>query len=151
MKKVFLFFGAVFFALAIAAVAAAVYAAVKGAAFDKESLAYVEKTVPILVAEWDVQALLDRASPELKQAVGKEEMEKLYAMFRRLGKLAALESPRGGSNATVTNKGRQITAAYAVNGLFEGGPAVVKISLIKHGETWQILGLYIDSKLFLVP
>ena len=32
---------------------------------------------------------------------------------------------------------------------FETGPAEIKMSLIKHGDQWQLLGININSKVFL--
>jgi len=42
-----------------------------------------------------------------------------------------------------------ISAAYVAGADFANGPAEIRMSLIKHGDQWQLLGFHIDSKVFL--
>ncbi len=42
-----------------------------------------------------------------------------------------------------------VSAEYVASADFEAGPAEIKMSLIKHGDQWQILGIHVNSKVFL--
>jgi hypothetical protein len=48
-----------------------------------------------------------------------------------------------------SQNGKVISAAYTGKAVFETGPAEINISLIKHGDQWQLLGLHINSKVFI--
>jgi len=150
MKKFLMILGSIFLVLVMLAVIGIGIAAVKGTALDKESKAYVDSAVPAIISDWNQQELLDRASPEFRQAVKDGDLDKLYKMFRRLGKFQTYEGAKGQSNVSVTtNNGKRTSAAYTANATFETGPAVIDISLIKHDDLWQILGIHINSKVFL--
>jgi hypothetical protein len=150
MKKLLIILGSIFLIIILVVAVGIGIVAVKGTAFDKESKAYVDSTVPMLVAAWDEKELLSRASPEFTQAVKDEELDKLYGMFRRLGKLREYQGSEGQSNMSVNSwSGRVVSAAYTARASFDAGPAVIKIALIKHGDNWQIYGFHIDSEVFL--
>lgn len=150
MKKLLMILGAFFLALIILAAIGIGIFAVKGSALDKQSKAYVDSTVPILVNGWDEQELLSRASPEFKQVVDKDDLDKLHTQFRKLGRLRDCQASEGEANMSITTQnGRSITASYSVKAKFDAGSAVIKISLIKHGDQWQIYGFHISSEAFL--
>jgi hypothetical protein len=148
MKKVLIILASLCLVAVVLAIAGVAFVVSKGRAFDRESKAYVDSAVPAIVSGWDKQQLLSRASPEFRQAVTDEDLEKLYNMFRRLGTLKSYDGSQGESNMSVTNRGKVISASYLARATFDTGPAEIKIALIKHDE-WQIMGFRIDSKVFL--
>jgi hypothetical protein len=149
-KKILIVLGAIFLTLIILAAIGIGIAAVKGSALDKESKAYVDSTVPLVVSNWDEQTLLSRASPEFTQAVDKQSLDKLYIMFRKLGKLRVYEGSKGQSYMSMTTQsGKSITSVYVCKATFEAGPANIKVTLSKHGDKWEIAGLRVDSEAFL--
>lgn len=150
MKKTLMILGGVFLVLLVLGVAGIAIVAVKGNALDKESKQYVDAAVPAIVSGWDITEIQSRASPEFKVAVKDEDLEKLVRMFRRLGKLKAYNGAKGDANISVTTQhGKVISAAYVASADFDTGPAEIKMSLIKHGDQWQLLGFHINSKVFL--
>jgi hypothetical protein len=150
MKKLLIILGAVFLAIIVLAAVGIGIVAVKGSALDKQSKAYVDTTVPIIVSGWDEQELLSRASPEFMQVAKKEDVDKLYTMFRRLGRLREYQGSEGQSDMSLTTQnGRRTTAFYTAKASFDAGSAIIKITLIKHGEQWQIAGFHVDSDVFL--
>jgi hypothetical protein len=150
MKKLLIILGIVFLAIIILVAAGIGIAAVKGSALDKQSKAYVDSTVPVIVSGWDEQALLSRTSPEFKQATDKDELDKLYTMFRRLGGLREYQGSEGQSYMSLTTQnGQRTTAVYTAKASFDAGSAVIKTTLIKHGDQWQIAGFHVDSDAFL--
>lgn len=145
MKKILMFLGGVFLVLIVVIV----ILAIKANALDKESKQYVDTVIPAITSDWNIKEVEDRASPEFKAAVNNEDLNKLFGMFRKLGKLKEYKGCKGDSNISLTTgQGKVITAAYVVNADFDTGPAEIYISLIKHGDLWQILGLRINSKVF---
>jgi hypothetical protein len=150
MKKTLMILGGVFLVLLVLGVAGIAIVAVKGNALDKESKQYVDAAVPAIVSGWDITEIQNRASPELKVALKDGDLEKMVRMFRRLGKLKAYNGAKGDANISVTTQhGKVISAAYVASADFDTGPAEIKMSLIKHGNQWQLLGININSKVFL--
>jgi hypothetical protein len=150
VQRFLIVLGAVFLAAIVLGVVVIGVFAVKGSALDKESKAYVDNAVPIIVSDWDEKELLSRASQEFMQVTDKEDLDKLFGFFRKLGRMREYQGSEGQSNISFTTEdGRRITAAYTAKASFEAGPAVIKITLIKHGEQWQIAGFRVNSDVFL--
>jgi Na+-transporting methylmalonyl-CoA/oxaloacetate decarboxylase gamma subunit len=150
MKQLLIILGAIFLALIVLAAVCIGIGAVKGSALDKQSKAYVDSTVPVIVSTWDEHELLSRASPEFTQATDKDELDKLYTMFRRLGRLRQYQGSQGQSYMSLTTQnGKRTTAVYTAKASFDSGSAVIKVTLTKHGDQWQIEGFYVDSDVFL--
>jgi hypothetical protein len=150
MKKALMVFGGTFLVLMVLGVIGFTIVAIKGSALDKESKQYADSAIPAIISGWDINELQQRASPEFKAVMKDGDWEKLYAMFRRLGKLKAYNGCRGSSNMSLTSaQGKVVSAAYSGSADFETGPAEIRLSLIKHGGRWQILGFRINSRLFL--
>jgi len=150
VKKALMILGGVFLVLVVVVIAGIAIVAVKGSALDKECKQYVDAAVPAIASKWDITEIQKRASPEFKAAVKDEDLEKLIRMFRRLGKFKAYDSAKGEANISVTSEhGKVVSAEYVASADFEAGPAEIKMSLIKHGDQWQILGIHVNSKVFL--
>jgi hypothetical protein len=150
MKKVLMILGAVFVILAAFAGVLIVIVAVKGNALDKESKQYADTAIRAIISQWDILEIQRRASPEFKVAVKDADLEKLLQMYRRLGKLNTYNGARGQATMSVTSQnGKLISAAYVASADFDTGPAEIRLSLIKHEKGWQLLGLNINSRIFL--
>lgn len=150
MKKFLIILGTVFLILIIIAIVGFVLLASKGKRLDKESKQYVDEAIVSIVSGWEKQELIKRASPELMAAVNDDGLNKVFDLFQRLGNLKEYKGPEGQSNISLTTQhGKVITADYTAKADFDAGPAEIKVSLIKHGNNWQILKFNIDSKVFL--
>jgi len=145
MKKFFIGLGAIFLALIVLGGIGIAFVAIRGTALDKESKAYVDAAVPVIVSSWSVQALLDRASPEFTQATQPGDVERLFGEMHSLGKLRNYEGSQGQSLIYHDlTKGTTISASYSAKAQFEAGSVQVDIRLIKHGNQWQILGFHVQ-------
>lgn len=150
MKKALMILGGIFAALLVVGGVGIALVAFKGAALDTESQQYVDGAVPAIVSTWDIAEIQKRASPEFNAAMNDADLEKLIRKFRKLGKLKSYEGAKGQANMSVTTQhGKVISAAYTAKAEFESGPAEIQLSLIKHGDQWQLLGIRINSRLFL--
>jgi len=124
--------------------------AIKGTALDKESKQYADAAILALVTNWDMNELEGRISPEFKSTVQPGDVQKLFAMLRRLGSLKEYKGYHGSSNMSFTSeRGKVISATYVENAEFAAGSAEIHLALIKHGDQWQILGFHVNSKAFL--
>ena len=146
MKKFFLTLGVIFLVLLVLGAIGFGYFAFRGNTLDKESKAYVDAAIPAIVTNWNKKELLERASPEFKKEVSDTQIDQLLHQFTTLGRFITFDSAKGQSATSVTTQiGKVITAQYDAKGYFEKGAAIIRISLIKHGDQWQILGFFVNS------
>ncbi|MHC4149868.1 MAG: hypothetical protein ACYSR5_10335 [Planctomycetota bacterium] len=146
MKKTLMILGGIFASLIVIVVIAFSVLAVKGAVLDKESKAYVDKVTPIILTNLSKETLFKHASDELKNSASPEEFDKIFNWFAKLGQFKEYKGSSGGVNISVTTaRGKQITGRYQAQAEFENGPATIKITTIKKGDNWQVIGFHIDS------
>ena len=143
MKKLLIILGAVFLVIILLVAVVVGVAAVRGSALDKESKAYVDRNLPLIISAWDEQELLSRASPEFTQNTKREDLDRGFSgLSRKFGKMQSYEGAKGQSYVSYrvlsSHSGRVITAEYVARVTFAGGSASIDITLIKHGEQWQI-------------
>ncbi|HUK99679.1 MAG TPA: hypothetical protein VLX29_02355 [Nitrospirota bacterium] len=133
----------VYILLAFAALSAtgAITIGTVGNTLDKESKIFVDTAIPAIVSDWDIAEIQKRASPEFNEAVDYDEMQQLLEVLHGLGDFQEYNGSVGESRIIISlQSGVVITAYYDASADFESGSAVVQISLIKHGNKWQILG-----------
>lgn len=150
MKKALMVLGGVFVILAIVAVPGIAILAVKAGALNKESRQYADTAIRAIISQWDILEIQIRASPEFNAVVSEEDLQKLVKMFRRLGKLKTYNGVTGKAYVSVTSQqGKVISTLYVATFDFDTGPAEIRLSLIKHGNRWQLLAIKVQSKVFL--
>jgi hypothetical protein len=111
----------------------------RGGVLNNESKAYADTTIPAIVSTWSEKELLDRQSPEFKQTVTPQQVEQIFKRNAALGHLQKCDPAEGQSIMNAMT--HTIKAEYYAKAAFEKGEAVIDLSLIKHGDQWQILGL----------
>ncbi len=146
MKKTLMILGGIFAILVLAGIAGIAVIAVQGSALDEESRLYVDEVTPIILADLNKQTLLQYASDELKNSASSEEFDIIFNWFEKLGRFKIYNGASGQANISITpQEGKQITGFYQAKAEFENGPATIKVTAIKKGDDWQILGFHIDS------
>jgi hypothetical protein len=111
---------------------------------DKESKAYADAAIRAIVANWNQKQLRDRASPEFNSSVTPKQLDDLFHKFHGFGHLKKCDPAQGHAGTLATNQGaKEIGAEYFANATFEKGAAVVDMTLIKHGDQWQIVGFFV--------
>jgi hypothetical protein len=149
VKKFLAVLGVIFLVVIVVGAIGLGYIAYRGNALDKESKAYVDTAIAAIVTNWNKKELLERASPEFKQAVTDAQIDQLFHQFAVLGRFITFDSATGQALAYVSPKsGKIITAEYQAKCYFEKGGAMIKVKLIKHADQWQILSLNVDSPQF---
>lgn len=146
MRRVFTIFGIVCAVIVVLLAVAIAWVALKGRRLDRESKAYADKAIVAIISNWNEQALLRRGSPELIKATAGGGLDGFFMYCRRLGSMTAYHGARGQSNIMYTlNNGEVVTAAYVAEADFQHGRAEIRLSLIKHGGHWEILGFRVDN------
>jgi uncharacterized RDD family membrane protein YckC len=124
-------------------------------ALDKESKAYADSAIPAILSTWSEKELLDRASPEFKQSVTTDQLDRLFRRFSGLGSLQKCEPAEGKTTISPTPEGREwvLSGQYTAKATFEKGEASIKLGLIKHkpGDQWQIQSFDVDSPALVPP
>ncbi len=146
MKKIIMLLGYVFLAVIVLAIAGAASVAIMGKRLDKESKIYVDAALPAIITEWDISELQKRAGPEFDASVDYDELEDYFESLRQLGKLEEYQGSTGDSNITISLSGYEITADYTATADFEKGSVELQVSLIKHGNSWQILDFQVNPE-----
>ena len=146
MKKFFVVLG-VLFALFISFVVIGIATvAIKGSALDKESKAYVDIVTPIILADLRKDTVLKYASDDLKKISKPEDLDKLFAWFKRLGTFQKYNGSTGQAHISMTTQsGKVISGQYIADADFDTGPAQIKIVTIKKGDEWFIQMFNIGS------
>lgn len=139
MKKFFITLGIFFLVLILLGAIGIGYFAYQGNRLDKESKAYVDKSIPALATNWSKKELLDRASPELRREASDALIDELFKQFSTLGRFMTSDAATGQSSTYVSPQtGKIVTADYQAKVYFEKGGGTIKVKLIKHGDQWQI-------------
>ncbi len=146
MKKFLIVLGSIFLGIIVIVAASIAFVAVRGTRLDKESKAYADVATPAVVTTWSEKALLDRASPEFKKAVTIDQLDRLFRWISTLGTPQKIEPAEGHALMSATTQyGKRITADYDIKATFEKGEANIHLTLIKHGDNWQIMGFRVNS------
>ena len=153
MKKLLTILGGVLAAiLLIFGIAAAIFIP-RTLKLGRSATAYIRDVVPKIVAHWNTQELVDRATPELLSAAkSRKEIDRLFVMFQQLGSLKHLDTPKGGvTSGAFTGTGAVTLGTYTAQAEFEKGAASVQIQLRRVNNEWKINGFRINSDVFLPP
>jgi hypothetical protein len=125
----------------------------KGRGLDKESKAYADAAIVAIASQWDEKDLTDRASPQLMATVkDPAELDRVVGMWRMLGPLKKYDGSKGDAHiGYFWPRGETITAVYVARAEFDQGSAMIKLSIIKTGGVWKILGLNVVPDSFPNP
>lgn len=145
MKKAFMIIGVISTTVIILLGGLIAVVATNGRRMDRESKQYADSAIRVIAGTWDETQLMNRASPELVEFIRSHGgTQPLFEHWERLGHLRNIEDLRGEANASlIFGSDMKITAAYVGRAEFEHGTANLKITLIKHGAGWSILGLWV--------
>lgn len=149
MKKTVMFLGYVFLGFLLLNVVGAVSVYVLGQRLDRESHLYVDDAVQAVIANWDIRELQKRASPEFDSSLDYDEAEHYFKELRKLGKLVVYKGATGESTITISARHLyEITADYTADVEYETGTIQIQVTLVKHGNQWQILDFWINPEEF---
>jgi len=145
MKKLFTYLGVLFAVILVIGIVTFGIMASQGKGLDEESEAYVNNVTPIILTAMDKETLFQYADDQLINSASPEEFDKIFHWFQKLGKLNEYKGCSGQANINVNQTGKTVTAYYEANAEFDSGDALIKVTTIKRGDEWKIIGFHINS------
>jgi len=116
---------------AIFAVLFIVLAVIQRIASDyRDGQSYADAAAVAIISDWNEQALLDRASPDLFQVTTREQLDSFFARLRGLGRMTKYAGSSSGETSTSFDRfpwTLTTTAVYVSKADFEHGSAQIKI------------------------
>jgi hypothetical protein len=102
---------------------------------------FADSAMIAIVANWDKQELLRRASEEMhEEANAITDVDSLFEHWKSLGRLMEYNGSTGGTKVIDNPEtGRLVTASYSASALFEKGSATIEVELIWRDKGWQIM------------
>jgi hypothetical protein len=117
-----------------------------GPQLDSESKAFADQFIPEVVIDWDASAFEHNMSPELASRLSHSDVETAFDACRsKLGQFELCGGSEGESHREWSNGRQTITATYHTRLTYSSGPSAVDVTLIKHGDKWQVLGFNVRS------
>ncbi|HVA78916.1 MAG TPA: hypothetical protein VNF27_13520 [Candidatus Binataceae bacterium] len=108
---------------------------------DLESHQYADAAIRAVVSRWDSNALMTRASDQLSESPeSARDLRNEFSGFRVLGRLKKYKGCSGSTSFIAKPNGDALVMAeYTARAEFQNGPAEVRITLIRSGDSWKIL------------
>ena len=146
MKKFLISLGVVFLILILTAAGFLVYFACVGTGLDASSKAYVDASVPAIVAHWSASELIKRASPQLRAATPDQEIDAFFmSLAQKSGSFQSYDGSKGDSMVSYTTQnGKTITASYTASATFQNGKVDIQVKLIQIKGAWSLLGFHVS-------
>lgn len=146
MGKFLKIFGGISAALLILLVGGFATVAWKGSALDKDSRSYVDAAVPAIVAHWNPDELIRRATPELRASTARDQLDSLFQRSSfLLGPMVQYDGATGQALMSYfSGTGSTVSARYLARVRFEKGEAAFQILLMKRDGKWLIHGFYVQ-------
>lgn len=143
MKKFLKIFGLV--ALLILAAFVAVF--LNSKLYDREVSAYANEATLEIATDWNEQALLKRASPELFAAATPQQIHDAFVNYRQLDRMTKYNVARSIVYVRVEFRLRhkEVTTVYIATAAFEHGIADIKLSLKKRNGSWHSTGIHVTA------
>jgi hypothetical protein len=112
-----------------------------------EGRTYAAAALPMITQPWSVEALLERASPDLLAGGPRTKLVELISwMETRLGPLKGEPAFQdGGWNNHLGTKGFVLTSVHFADCEFEKGQGRVTLALVRSDGVWKINGFHVNS------
>ncbi len=150
MKKLLIVLGGIFAALLLTLGIAAAILVPRGLRLNAAAVAFLDQVVPAIADDWDYRILKKHATAELTEANSDDDLERQCARWQRqLGALVSHQPAQGMINTSATavnwSGNSRTTGRFQLNAVFENGPAIVQVDLLRSDDQWRISGLEINQ------
>ncbi len=115
---------------------------------ESECRTFVDDTILAIAQDWDSHELIKRIDPEMLRPGDEEEVEKLFRLYRKLGRLTEYYGAEGEVWQESGTSG-EVGFSYFGEGDFENGFATVKVEGIYKDGNYYILDFNIRSEAFI--
>jgi hypothetical protein len=115
---------------------------------QKEADAYANESIKAIATSWDGAALMERASPELKEALGGGELEKLIDAASQFGPMISAEPAKCQilKYEYSSDAGELAGAECHAAARFARGSGQFKLTEIKRDGNWALLGFWVNGE-----
>ncbi|NJL22612.1 MAG: hypothetical protein HC895_20245 [Leptolyngbyaceae cyanobacterium SM1_3_5] len=104
-----------------------------------ESREFADRTIPAIVEEWNADALIDRASPTLAEAVPPETLQQNFSQLsQQFGAFQSAGFATCNLNPKFTLEGKITTSHCEATIDFANSTAIVELDLVQQERSWQI-------------
>jgi hypothetical protein len=108
---------------------------------EVEGHQYADAAIRAVATRWDRNALMARASAQLRESPeSAKDVSNEFSGFRVLGRLTKYHGCIGSTSFIARPNGEALVMAeYTARAEFQNGPAEVRITLLRSGDSWKIL------------
>lgn len=129
MRRVLTFLGGIFRLLLVAFGTLAIWSN----SYAPEATSYLENSIRDIAKDWNQKELLKRATPDLLQGGGPDQLTAMFSALSPLGPLKSIESSTGGTGfGYKPDLGHYIYANYLTVAHFANGDATIRTGLLRH-------------------
>jgi hypothetical protein len=146
MNKALKILGAIFLAILISIAGMFGYAAFQGQKLDAESRAYLEATLPMVLADLRSENFSSFMAAEDRTKLNAAATDQFALKVRQsLGSFQSCDDLKGDSLATYTPSGVNILGKYVASCHYENGSVMATITLRKVGASWSLMSVNFDN------
>jgi hypothetical protein len=145
MKKILSVLGGIFLVILVVVLGFGGYAAVKSPKLYAESKAYVEATLPALLANFTSEKFASYMTPQEGATLNTSAFESV-AFFQRqsLGAFESCENIKS-DRFLLSVMNSEVRARHLVRCHFEKASVTVAVAVEKTGEAWYLTGVHFDT------
>jgi hypothetical protein len=158
MNALLKFLGALFLAVLLLLGGLAALYVPKGFAMQKSAVSYMKTHLPLIVADWNADEVVKRGAPEFLVPAVREGLPTVFQQLSQLGKFKSMGKPQGTvvvanlqlafhRNSVSAETGgtlpKPVWAELVADAEFDAAPAKVKLTLVRRGDDWRIVGFWI--------
>lgn len=146
VKKVLIVLGVIFLVLVLIISGIGVFTWYKSSKYENTAVPYIKAAIPEL-SKWDIEITKEYMAPEVKKEISDEDLNKVIKYLSKLGSLVSIEKPSFTNiyaGATL-DSGKKTFVTYTINALYENGNAVITITLLDLGGSFNVYKLNINS------
>ena len=146
MKKVLMVFGGIFLVIVLAFAGMGLFAWYKSSQYDDTAVPYIKATIPE-ISTWNTELIKGYMAPQVLDETTDENFEKIINYLSKLGALITLGEPSFTRIHTGANieSGKQTIVTYTIDAVYENGDAVITMSLLDRGNSFQVYKFHINS------
>jgi hypothetical protein len=118
----------------------------EAAAYEPTAVPYLKMVIPEL-STWDPQTIKSYMAPESLRNTPEENIIKIVEHLSKLGALKELAEPDFSKlfTSAAVDGGREKIVTYSIDAVYENGNAVLTVSLLDLGDSFQIYKFNFNS------
>lgn len=115
---------------------------------QQDAQQYIDSNLPKIVQNWDSEALINQASPDLLKVASREQFAELFKMLsEKLGPLKQYKGCKGKTSLTTSFRGILRNGVFEAKAVFANAPAMILCRIVWLDGTWKINEFRVKSEL----